>query len=69
MDHGHFLCGLCSRRSDPGALTDRIDAKRIYLVGSAATFTGHLIFAWLADGFWTALLARALAEIGWAAPR
>ena len=47
-------------------LTDRIDAKRIYLVGSAATFTGHLIFAWLADGFWTALLARALAGIGWA---
>ena len=49
-------------------LTDRIDAKRIYLVGSAATFTGHLIFAWLADGFWTALLARALAGIGWAGP-
>jgi predicted MFS family arabinose efflux permease len=46
--------------------TDRIDPKRIYLVGCAATAAGHAIFAGLADGFWSALAARALAGIGWA---
>src|SRR5262245_52280917 len=47
-------------------LTDRVDAKRVYLAGSAATFLGHAIFAWLAEGFWSAMSARALAGIGWA---
>src|SRR5262245_37251039 len=47
-------------------LTDRIDAKRVYLAGAASTVLGHLLFAFLADGFWSALAARALAGIGWA---
>jgi len=47
-------------------LTDRIDAKRVYLAGVAATVLAHALFAFLADGFWSALLARALAGIGWA---
>src|ERR1700758_25720 len=47
-------------------LTDRIDAKRVYLTGVAATVLGHLLFAFFADGFWSALVARALAGIGWA---
>src|SRR5215470_4829258 len=46
--------------------TDRIDPKRIYLVGCVATALGHAIFAWWADGFWSALAARALAGVGWA---
>jgi predicted MFS family arabinose efflux permease len=47
-------------------LTDRIDAKRVYLAGVAATVLGHLLFALLADGFWSAFAARALTGIGWA---
>lgn len=46
--------------------TDRIDPKRIYLLGVALTIVGHLGFAILADGFWTAALARVLAGVGWA---
>ena len=47
-------------------LTDRVDAKRIYLIGVACTICGHLAFGFVADGFWSALLLRALAGIGWA---
>jgi predicted MFS family arabinose efflux permease len=47
-------------------LTDRIDAKRVYLGGVAAIIIGHALFAALADGFWSALTARALTGIGWA---
>lgn len=48
------------------ALTDRVPTRRVYLVGAAATALSHLGFALLADGFWSALLLRALAGIGWA---
>jgi predicted MFS family arabinose efflux permease len=47
-------------------LTDRVDPKLIYLSGVALTVVGHLLFGLLADGFWSALAARALAGIGWA---
>lgn len=47
-------------------LTDRIDPKRIYLFGITATVLGHLLFATVADGFWTALACRALTGMGWA---
>jgi predicted MFS family arabinose efflux permease len=47
-------------------LTDRVDPKRIYLFGVAATVAGHLLFGLLADGFWSALLLRALTGMGWA---
>ena len=47
-------------------LTDRIDAKRVYLFGVGCTMAGHLLFGALADGFWSALALRALAGIGWA---
>src|SRR5215475_13120284 len=33
-------------------LTDRVDPKRVYLFGVAATVLGHLLFGLLADGFW-----------------
>ena len=48
------------------SLTDRVDPKRIYLCGVAATVAAHLVFALWVDGFWGALAARALAGIGWA---
>ncbi|MBV9833595.1 MAG: MFS transporter [Alphaproteobacteria bacterium] len=47
-------------------LTDRIDAKRVYLFGVACTIAGHLLFGLLAEGFWSALALRALAGMGWA---
>jgi predicted MFS family arabinose efflux permease len=47
-------------------LTDRIDAKRVYLGGVAAMIVGHALFAAFAEGFWSALAARALTGIGWA---
>ncbi len=47
-------------------LTDRVDAKRIYLFGVGCTVAGHLLFGLFADGFWSALATRALAGIGWA---
>ena len=47
-------------------LTDRVDAKRVYLFGVGCTVAGHLLFGLYADGFWSALATRALAGIGWA---
>ena len=47
-------------------LTDRVDPKRVYLFGVGATVAGHVLFAVLADGFWSALLTRALTGMGWA---
>lgn len=48
------------------ALTDRVPARRIYLLGAGLTALSHLGFGLAADGFWSALLFRALAGIGWA---
>ena len=47
-------------------LTDRIDPKRIYLLGVGLTVIGHTAFALMADGFASAMLLRALTGIGWA---
>jgi len=48
------------------ALTDRLPAKRIYLVCVLLTAAAHLGYALLSEGFWSALAFRALAGIGWA---
>ena len=47
-------------------LTDRVDPRKIYLIGVACTVASHALFAAFADGFWSALALRALAGIGWA---
>jgi predicted MFS family arabinose efflux permease len=47
-------------------LTDRVDPKRVYLFGVAATVAGHLLFGLIAEGFWSALILRALTGMGWA---
>jgi predicted MFS family arabinose efflux permease len=47
-------------------LTDRVDAKRVYLFGVGCTTAAHLLFGLLADGFWSALALRGLAGVGWA---
>jgi MFS family permease len=47
-------------------LTDRVDAKLVYLFGVGCTVLGHLLFGLCADGFWSALATRALTGVGWA---
>jgi predicted MFS family arabinose efflux permease len=45
-------------------MTDRVDARRVMLVGAAVSAASGFGFAWLADGFWTAMIFRALAGVG-----
>ena len=46
------------------SLTDRVDARLIYLFGAAFGAIGSAGFALFAEGFWTALAFRALAGMG-----
>ena len=48
------------------ALTDRVPARRVYMLGTGLTALAHLGFALFADGFWSGLVFRILAGIGWA---
>jgi MFS family permease len=48
------------------SLTDRIPIRRVYMLGTGLTALSHFGFALFADGFWSALLLRMLAGIGWA---
>ncbi len=48
-------------------LTDRIDARRVYLGGALLAMGSAAAFALFAQGFWTALLFRALAGASLAA--
>jgi MFS family permease len=47
-------------------LTDRVDARAVYLTGVGITVASHLGFAVLVDGPWGAAVARVLAGVGWA---
>jgi predicted MFS family arabinose efflux permease len=47
-------------------LTDRVDPRRVYLFGVGCSVAGHVAFGALADGFWSAMAARALTGMGWA---
>lgn len=46
------------------SLTDRVDPKRIYLFSGVVTVAATLGFAFMADGFWSAMLFRFLAGVG-----
>jgi MFS family permease len=48
------------------SLTDRVDPKRVYLGSVALTAVAFAGFAWVATGFWSAVLFRALMGAGWA---
>jgi MFS family permease len=48
------------------ALTDRVPARNVYVIGAGLTALSHLGFAFVADGFWWGLVLRAAAGIGWA---
>jgi MFS family permease len=47
-------------------LTDRTEARRIYMAAVTLTVLSHLGMAFLAQGFLSALLFRILAGVGWA---
>lgn len=47
-------------------LTDRIEARKIYLFAVALTAVSHLAMAVLADSFWLGLICRIAAGVGWA---
>ncbi|MBI5162409.1 MAG: MFS transporter [Magnetospirillum sp.] len=46
------------------ALTDRIDARRVWLGGALLTAASAALFAAFADGLWSALAFRALGGVG-----
>ena len=46
--------------------TDRVDARVVYLFGVGCTVGAHLSFGIIAEGFWSALVLRIMAGIGWA---
>jgi predicted MFS family arabinose efflux permease len=47
-------------------LTDRIDARRILIVGSAVSALGTALFGLFATGLWSGMLCNAVAGIGFA---
>ena len=46
--------------------TDRVRPKKIYVASLFVTVASHLGLAYLADGFWTGMLFRIAAGVGWA---
>jgi len=46
------------------SLTDRIDAKRVFIAGIALCALASAGFAWMASGLWTAMAFRALGGVG-----
>jgi MFS family permease len=48
------------------SLTDRVPTRRVYAVGAGLTALSHLGFVFFADDFWSGLILRALAGMGWA---
>src|SRR5690606_32772084 len=62
---GIFYAGYTLSVPVLGALTDRTDPKRIYLVGAAFSALGMFGYS-VAAGFWAALMSRAIVGVGWA---
>jgi predicted MFS family arabinose efflux permease len=47
-------------------LTDRVPARHVYISALMVTIASHLGMVFLADGFWSALIWRVAAGVGWA---
>lgn len=61
---GLFFVGYMAAVPVLTALTDRIDARTVYLWSTALTFAAAMGFALLAQGFWSAAPLRVLAGAG-----
>ena len=64
---GIALAGYALSVSVLVSLTDRLDAKRVYIFGALLTALSLFGFAYFAVGFWSALALRMLAGVGLAA--
>lgn len=62
--NGIFYAGYLTAVPVLVSLTDRVDARPVYLVACLTTAVASLGFAVLADGFWSALVLRALGGAG-----
>ena len=61
---GIYFAGYVGAVPVLSSLTDRIDPKKIVLVSLVLGGVASLAFAWFAEGFWTALILRALQGVG-----
>jgi MFS family permease len=61
---GVFYAGYLGAVPVLTSLTDRIAPRRVYIAASLAAAIANFGFAFVADGFWSAILFRALAGIG-----
>ena len=61
---GIFFAGYVVAVAVLVTLTDRIDSRRIYLVGLLISTVGLFGFAFAADGFWSALFWQAVQGVG-----
>ena len=59
-----FFAGYIATVSYWTALTDRVDGRRIYAVGSMLAFVGAAGFGAAAEGLWSAALFQALLGVG-----
>lgn len=62
--NGIYFAGYTAAVPLLTSLTDRIDARRIYLVFAGVGALANLGFAFLADGFWSAIVFRSLSGLG-----
>jgi MFS family permease len=62
-----FYAGYIATVSYWTALTDRTDARRVYLAGGLLSAAGSIAFGWLAQGLASAMLFQALIGAGLAA--
>lgn len=61
---GSFFAGYMAAVPVLVSLTDRVDARRVYLFATALSWTGALGFALFAHGQWSAVALQALAGAG-----
>ncbi len=61
---GIYFAGYLAVVPVLASLTDRIDPRRIYLIGGIASIASCLGFALFVDGFWGAMAFRAIGGIG-----
>jgi MFS family permease len=61
---GVFYAGYVAATPILTSLTDRVDARRVYLLACALSFAGAAGFALFADGLWSALFFQCLIGAG-----
>jgi MFS family permease len=62
--NGVFFAGYAITSPLLVGLTDRVDARRIYLPSAFLAALSMILFGWFAEGIWTAAIFRLLAGIG-----